>query len=631
MKTLTQLDKWNKDIEQLTDMAENASSAKLFKYYRGALIDIKKQMKAYIDNYDSLSFAKRLEADRLISVGAQIDKTLKETYGNAKGEIVDHSTISAENGYYGTWYALEGNDNVQLDMAFLDKKYIHQLIYKEVAGATFSARLYKERDKLAAATKQALLDATRDGKGYGHAAKAVEEATEASYKQALRIMRTEGGRARSEATQKSYVNAEKNGITLEKQWIATLDKKTRRAHGELDGQRVPVKGKFKMDGHSADGPRLFKFPALDINCRCSTISVVNGIAPEVRRTKDSVVPFQSYNEWAKSKGVKLNPAKKIDKQFSKDYKYFGIGDEKNSFLSKQRDKRWASLSDEEKTMLSKYTQGVAGDWNGKTQSKYFETDFFKRSNSDKWLKDNTGYTVDEYRAMMKRIANTPIGDNVRLFRGVNESEFNWIKGSNQWRAATSTATNDYQNDFFSKKKSDWDDTYTVLGYRVNMYVTPETKGIFIGDKTSYSEDQFEYILRPDSKYRLLPSDDDHVINIQVFPDDATDDYINGYPAPNLGANQMEKTATQLANEATKKAAEKARLESGNAKSAVKKESQYAVGKTLTTKKNGVGKVVDISVEDPAWRGEDYKVFVKIQFENGKQQRLPLKDVKDRLK
>lgn len=307
MKTLTQLDKWNKDIEQLTDMAENASSAKLFKYYRGALIDIKKQMKAYIDDYDSLSFAKRLEADRLISVGAQIDKTLKETYGNAKGEIVDHSTISAENGYYGTWYALEGNENVQLDMAFLDKKYIHQLIYKEVAGATFSARLYKERDKLAAATKQALLNATRDGKGYGHAAKAVEEATEASYKQALRIMRTEGGRARSEATQKSYVNAEKNGVTLEKQWIATLDKKTRRAHGELDGQRVPVKGKFKMDGHSADGPRLFKFPALDINCRCSTISVVNGIAPEVRRTKDGVVPFQSYNEWAESKGIKLAP------------------------------------------------------------------------------------------------------------------------------------------------------------------------------------------------------------------------------------------------------------------------------------------------------------------------------------
>lgn len=311
MKTLTQLDKWNKDIEQLTDMAENASSAKLFKYYRGALIDIKKQMKAYIDNYDSLSFAKRLEADRLISVGAQIDKTLKETYGNAKGEIVDHSTISAENGYYGTWYALEGNENVQLDMAFLDKKYVNQLIYKEVAGATFSARLYKERDKLAAATKQALLDATRDGKGYGHAAKAVEEATEASYKQALRIMRTEGGRARSEATQKSYVNAEKNGVTLEKQWIATLDKKTRRAHGELDGQRVPVKGKFKMDGHSADGPRLFKYPALDINCRCSTISVVNGIAPEVRRTKDGVVPFQSYNDWAESKGIKLAPKSNV--------------------------------------------------------------------------------------------------------------------------------------------------------------------------------------------------------------------------------------------------------------------------------------------------------------------------------
>ncbi|MFA6719750.1 MAG: hypothetical protein WCS15_11765, partial [Prevotella sp.] len=49
----------------------------------------------------------------------------------------------------------------------------------------------------------------------------------------------------------------------------------------------------------------------DINCRCSTISVVNGIAPEVRRTKDGVVPFQSYNDWAESKGIKLAPKSNV--------------------------------------------------------------------------------------------------------------------------------------------------------------------------------------------------------------------------------------------------------------------------------------------------------------------------------
>lgn len=304
---MEQLDKWNKEIAHLSDMAENASSAKLFKYYRQSLIDIKKQMKAYIDDYDSLSFAKKLEADRLINIGSQIDSTLKSTYGNVKGEVENHSTISAEHGYYGTWYALEGNENIQLSMPLLDERYIHQLLYKPIVGKTFSSRLYKERDRLASEVKQALLDATRDGKGYAHAAGRINEATEASYKQALRIMRTEGGRAQSEATQKSYKAAEDAGVKLEKRWIATLDKKTRQSHGELDGQTVAVDKKFSYGGKKADGPRLFKIAALDINCRCSTISVVNGIAPDVRRTKNGIEEMQSYDEWADKNGIKVAP------------------------------------------------------------------------------------------------------------------------------------------------------------------------------------------------------------------------------------------------------------------------------------------------------------------------------------
>lgn len=345
----TQLDKWNKEIAHLSDMAENASNAKLFKYYRQSLIDIKKQMKTYIDDYDSLSFAKRLEADRLINIGSQIDSTLKSTYGKAKGEIADHSGISAEHGYYGTWYALEGNESIQLGMPLLDKRYIEQLVNTKIAGKTFSSRLYKQRVKLGNEVRAALLDATRDGKGYAHAAGRVNEATEASYKQALRIMRTEGGRAQSEATQKSYKAAEDAGVKLEKRWIATLDKKTRQSHGELDGQTVAVDEKFSYGGKKADGPRLFRVAALDVNCRCSTISVVNGIAPDVRRTKNGIEDVQSYDEWATKNGIKTSPKPKTtpktdwDNVFGKTNMREAVGEDNyKAFiddLGKQTDKR----------------------------------------------------------------------------------------------------------------------------------------------------------------------------------------------------------------------------------------------------------------------------------------------------
>lgn len=173
-------------------------------------------------------------------------------------------------------------------------------------------KLYKKRDELAERVTSALLTSAINGKGYAYAAKEVGELTEASYKQALRIARTEGGRAQSTAKQKAYKEAEKKGVQLEKRWLSTLDKKTRHSHQELDGQTVAVDGQFNFNGHKADGPRLFKRASLDINCRCTTVAVVNGIAPDVR--KDNLtgeqIEYTNYKDWYASKKTQQTMGKK---------------------------------------------------------------------------------------------------------------------------------------------------------------------------------------------------------------------------------------------------------------------------------------------------------------------------------
>lgn len=302
---MRQLDKWNKELERLSSVSYKDMDKELYTFYKDALKKLKIEIKQYTDSYAELSFSKRLEVEQQINTAKRIDEILWELSDNVQPRVHQYAAGEVVSGYYGAWYALEGAENIQLDFPILNENYIERLIEKKVAGKTFSKRLYGQRDDLAERVTTALLNGAVKGHGYDRVAKEVGELTEASYKQALRIARTEGGRVQSTAKQKAYKEAEKKGVKLEKQWMATLDRKTRHSHQELDGQTVPVDGKFKFNGYEADAPRLFGRASLDINCRCTTIAVVNGIAPDVRRDDESneTIKATNYKEWAKAKGV----------------------------------------------------------------------------------------------------------------------------------------------------------------------------------------------------------------------------------------------------------------------------------------------------------------------------------------
>jgi len=304
---MAQLDKWQQELERLSEKNYEELNSELFKFYKGALIDIKKQIKSYIDNYDMLSFSRRLEAERLLAVAEAIDEILSQTTNDVQEAILEFIEKEAKNGYYGVWYALEGTASLQLNFPILDNEYINELVFKKIDGMTFSERLYERRDELAKKVTDELQMAYLRGDGYQKVAKRVNEHTEATYKQALRIARTEGGRTQSSAKQRGYEQAKKIGVKLEKQWLSTFDKKTRHDHRELDGQTVPINGYFKINGYKAKGPRLFGVAKEDINCRCTTIAIVNGITPELRKDNETkeINKYKNYKDWAKSKGVEV--------------------------------------------------------------------------------------------------------------------------------------------------------------------------------------------------------------------------------------------------------------------------------------------------------------------------------------
>lgn len=119
---------------------------------------------------------------------------------------------------------------------------------------------------------------------------------------AVRSARTATTAAECAGRQDTYQRAKGMGIQLKKQWLATLDGKTRHAHRMLDGQTVDVEESFQVDGYKLKCPGDPSAPGyLIYNCRCTMISVDkfhDQNAP--RAAKMGAV---SYEEWKAGKEI----------------------------------------------------------------------------------------------------------------------------------------------------------------------------------------------------------------------------------------------------------------------------------------------------------------------------------------
>lgn len=127
---------------------------------------------------------------------------------------------------------------------------------------------------------------------------------------AIRAARTAVTGAQNGGRQDSYSAAAKMGIELEKEWLATLDGRTRRSHGKADGQSVAEDQPFSVGGCELMYPGDPSGPAREIyNCRCAMIAKVKGVdtSDAQRRARDpetgesAAIENMTYAQWAEGK------------------------------------------------------------------------------------------------------------------------------------------------------------------------------------------------------------------------------------------------------------------------------------------------------------------------------------------
>lgn len=135
-------------------------------------------------------------------------------------------------------------------------------------------------------------------------AKRISSVAQMDRNAAIRNARTMCTGAENGGRVASYKRAEKMGIDLKQQWVATLDGRTRHSHRQLDGEIIKVGEKFSNRCRFPGDP---EGPPWEVyNCRCTTVAVVNGIDPmafdktdTLRRKLDN--KSLTYEQWKAEK------------------------------------------------------------------------------------------------------------------------------------------------------------------------------------------------------------------------------------------------------------------------------------------------------------------------------------------
>lgn len=298
---ISELVNWKKEIEKLKEISFEETNDLVFNFYRDALKDITELAQGYIDKYDSLTFSKKIEFQSLLRSGNEIQNILIGANKGVSESTRKHIEKMSELGYFGTFYHIDGMTDLGLSLGSLDTKLIRAVLERNIDSSLFSNRLHSNTIELAERVREELLKSLYTGDSYAEVAKRLQKEVQSVYNRSIRIVRTEGSKYNAEATQKAYEDAEALGLDLMKEWVSSGDNRVRRSHDFLSGQQVPIDKPFtNKDGREAMYPGGFGIASEDINCRCTTITVLEKKEDYVdynKMYKDFRKKNGSYEDW----------------------------------------------------------------------------------------------------------------------------------------------------------------------------------------------------------------------------------------------------------------------------------------------------------------------------------------------
>ena len=207
--------------------------------------------------------------------------TIEQVAGNVGFDIWDESTVRRlimENPISMPYYPIKRAIDRKIDLAWGQQQITRQITTGILQGESIG--------KIANRLQEKIPDMNRVS--------------------AVRAARTAMTSAQNAGRMDSYVAAQKMGVKLRREWVATLDNRTRHAHALLDGQKADIGKPFEVEGQEIMFPGdPHAHPSLVYNCRCTLIAAVEGadMSDAQRRARNpetgrnELISNMSYQEW----------------------------------------------------------------------------------------------------------------------------------------------------------------------------------------------------------------------------------------------------------------------------------------------------------------------------------------------
>ena len=299
--------------------------------------------KAMKDEYTQWRIGQVAIGQRWEEMRDTMAEDLTDTYGKARAMIQGYMPeVYALNHNYAT-FQVESLSKVNTSYTLYDAYTVQRLIRdnpKLLPNYRFGSVTYERmRQKNLRWNQQHITSAITQGILQGESipkiAKRMREAGYMEYKASIRDARTSITSAQNSGRIEAYRRAENMGIKMQKQWLATIDDRTRHEHRELDGQKRPVDEPFEVEGYEIMYPaEPSAEPEMVYNCRCTMVTVFDGFDKDINDFDiDERLGGMSYDEWKESKDIRSEPIDKQERQSE------AI---KNSYIEEYRRMKWDS-------------------------------------------------------------------------------------------------------------------------------------------------------------------------------------------------------------------------------------------------------------------------------------------------
>lgn len=239
---------------------------------------------------ESQAYGARIE--RLEQLQTEIDRMMKEIYGQEKQITTSHYKDLAQNAYYREIYNVQRQVGFQFSFSSVDPAKLERLLRSTWSGNNYSARIWKNLQGIADDVKEQLILGLLTGKSEREMAREIANKYAAGAFEARRLVRTESNFVNGQMQLAAYDECGAEQY----EFVAVLDLLTSEVCRELDGKIF--RRKDAMPGVNMNPMHPF--------CRSTTIihledSVVSGLKRRARdpNTGESkLVPASmNYKEW----------------------------------------------------------------------------------------------------------------------------------------------------------------------------------------------------------------------------------------------------------------------------------------------------------------------------------------------